>query len=186
LIGRQLTAPANVADPFGQQPAAEPAPAAAPAAKPDGAVVEKPKYLLFRFLDFNVEPTKHYRYRVKLIIANPNYKLDQSHLETPELAQGETRETEWSKPSDPVFVPVLEHYFAGEGKSVGGDQEPETTFGVAMDARPPPRLLRAYNKRAGIVVEPTVTWSPGERLDDDGHAEDNVLLADFSWNATLG
>ncbi len=192
VAGPPAAAPANVADPFGQQPAAEPAPAAAPAVKPDGAVVEKPKYLLFRFLDFNVEPTKHYRYRVKLIIANPNYKLDQSHLETPELAQGETRETEWSKPSDPVFVPVLEHYFAGEGKSVGGDQEPETTFGVKQWT---PRLAADVyyefkNKlRGALLNEPTATVAhmvPGAKgsTTTDTALKTNVLLADFSWERT--
>lgn len=185
-------APAAVADPFGQQPAAEPAPATAPAAKPDGAEVVKPKYLLFRFLDFNVEATKFYRYRVKLILANPNYKLDQSHLETPELAQGETRETEWSKPSDPTGVPVLEHYFAGEGKSVGGDQEPETTFGVKQWT---PRLAADVyyefkNKLRGALLNElsaTVTHMvPGGKgsTTTDTALKTNVLLADFSWERT--
>lgn len=190
--GPPAAAPANANDPFGQQPAAEPPPAA-PAPKPDGAVAVKPKYLLFRFLDFNVEPTKFYRYRVKLILANPNYKLDQSHLESPELAQGETRETVWSKPSDPVFVPVLEHYFAGESKSVGGDSEPETTFGVKQWT---PRLAADVyyefkNKLRGAVLNETnasVTHMiPGGKGAAAGASTDlktNVLLADFSWERT--
>ena len=192
VAGPPAAAPAAVNDPFGQKPAAEPAPAAAPAAKPDGDVVEKPKYLLFRFLDFNVEPTKYYRYRVKLILANPNYKLDQSHLESPTLAEGETRETEWSKPSDPVFVPVLERYFAGESKSVGGDSEPETTFGVKQWT---PRLAADVyyefkNKlRGALLNEPSATVThmiPGAKgsTTTDTALKTNVLLADFSWERT--
>ncbi|MBA4016945.1 MAG: hypothetical protein C0483_07150 [Pirellula sp.] len=192
-LGPPVAAPVNPGSPFDPAPTPEPAPAAAPqqGAKPE-AVVTKPKYLLFRFLDFNVEPTKFYRYRVKLIIANPNYKLDQSHLETPELAQGETRETEWSKPSDPTGVPVLESYFAGEGKSVGGDQEPETTFGVKQWT---PRLAADVyyefkNKLRGAMLnEPTATVAhmiPGAKgsTTTDTALKTNVLLADFSWERT--
>ena len=189
--GPPAAAPANNNDPFGQQPAAEAAPAAA-VPKADGAVVVKPKYLLFRFLDFNVESTKYYRYRVKLILANPNFKLDQSHLETPELAQGETRESEWSKPSDPTGVPVLEHYFAGEGKSVGGDQEPETSFGVKQWT---PRLAADVyyefkNKlRGALLNEPSadvVHMIPGAKgaANVNTSLKTNVLLADFSWERT--
>jgi len=39
-----------------------------------------PEYTLFRFFDFNVEPGKKYRYRVRLILANPFYSLEPKYL----------------------------------------------------------------------------------------------------------
>ena len=42
-------------------------------------------YKLFRFFDLNVEPGKHYQYRVRLVLANPN------HLEEPTAAKPKTK-----------------------------------------------------------------------------------------------
>lgn len=55
--------------------------------------VELPEYVLFRFFDYNVEPGKQYRYRVRVVLNNPNYKVDAHFLESPELAEDETLET---------------------------------------------------------------------------------------------
>jgi hypothetical protein len=106
-------------------PAARPAPTAQqPNNKQPVEEAPKTKYLLFRFLDFNVEPGKYYRYQVKLVLANPNYQLDAAHLEKPSLAAGETRETTWSAPSQAIGVPFLDRYFVGGVKTLGNDGEP--------------------------------------------------------------
>ena len=57
--------------------------------------------LLFRYLDFDIEPGTYYRYRVRLKIANPLYD---SQTTNPFLSAGETRATPWSRPSPSVFV----------------------------------------------------------------------------------
>lgn len=64
------------------------------------------KYQLFRFFDFTVEPGKQYVYRVQLVLFNPNYRLDPQYLERPELAEQPWLETQWSDPTDPVWVPM--------------------------------------------------------------------------------
>ncbi|GAG45896.1 unnamed protein product, partial [marine sediment metagenome] len=41
---------------------------------------QPPKYLLFRFFDFSVEPGKHYQYRARLVLNNPNYRVEPRYL----------------------------------------------------------------------------------------------------------
>ncbi|WP_437226927.1 hypothetical protein SH661x_000083 [Planctomicrobium sp. SH661] len=71
--------------------------------------------LLFRYLDFNVEPGKTYRYRVRFILANPNYGkriADAGGLN--HVVEGETRETPWSNVTRPVTVEKDVKYFLTE------------------------------------------------------------------------
>lgn len=63
-------------------------------------------YLLLRFFDFEVEAGKYYRYRVKLLVDNPNYGLPPRVLAQPDLAQPKWLEAEWSEPSAVVNVPL--------------------------------------------------------------------------------
>jgi hypothetical protein len=65
---------------------------------------EKVDCQLFRFFDFSVEPGRRYCYRVRLVLRNPNYGLEERHLEKKELAAAENVETGWSEPSGPVPV----------------------------------------------------------------------------------
>lgn len=82
-----------------------------------GMPVKKADVGLFRFLDFTVDPGKHYRYRVKLVLANPNYGLSVRYIETPELAKERWIETDWSEPTAPVSVPRDSRLLVGEVKS---------------------------------------------------------------------
>jgi hypothetical protein len=74
-------------------------------ADPAAQDLEPIAYRLFRFLDFNVEPGKCYRYRVCLVLANPNYKRHPAFLSDPKFAADAHLETEWSKPSAVVSAP---------------------------------------------------------------------------------
>lgn len=58
--------------------------------------------LLFRYFDFDVEPGECYRYRIKLIAANPSY--EETFVAAPTVAEGELRESDWSSPSPPAVV----------------------------------------------------------------------------------
>jgi len=57
--------------------------------------------LLFRYLDFDVVPGNAYRYRVRLVLRNPNYEKPPSmlHESAVALADREALTTPWSKPS---------------------------------------------------------------------------------------
>lgn len=61
--------------------------------------------LLFRFFDVDevgVEPGACYRYRVQLVVTNPNFQ--KQFVSQPSIAEGEIRETPWSAPSPPTIV----------------------------------------------------------------------------------
>ena len=62
------------------------------------------RLLLFRYLDFDVEPGEAYQYRIKLILQNPNFGKDLADVVDPSVAAGLTRETEWSEPTPAVVV----------------------------------------------------------------------------------
>jgi hypothetical protein len=85
-----------------------------------------PAYLLLRFFDFDVQPGRQYRYRVFLVLANPNEGKDVRSVQDPEMVkskfiglvkfvrgdggtvvdvQCDPRVADWSMPSSPVAVP---------------------------------------------------------------------------------
>lgn len=70
--------------------------------------------LLFRFIDFDVKPANLYRYRVRLKVLNPNFNRAIDQIESPSVARGETRWTEWSEPTESVFVPADTRFFVAD------------------------------------------------------------------------
>lgn len=83
------------------------------------------KYLLFRFFDFDVKEGKHYRYRVRLILDNPNREVDPKYLVKQESSKVRQVEADWSTPSPVASVPLDSHVLtlAAAGKpfeSAGG------------------------------------------------------------------
>ncbi len=64
------------------------------------------EYLLLRFFDFDVEAGKYYRYRIKLVVDNPNHALPPRVLAQPDLADPKWLEAGWSEPSGVVNVPL--------------------------------------------------------------------------------
>lgn len=69
------------------------------------------RLLLFRYFDFDVRPGFAYRYRVKLVLRNPNENRRVEEVVEPSVAQGATRETPWSKESNVAVVPESVNYF---------------------------------------------------------------------------
>ena len=65
-----------------------------------------PKYKLFRFFDTKVEGGKKYRYRVKLILKNPNYNVKTEYVEAESLTVNPFIEGDWSQASPTVDVPL--------------------------------------------------------------------------------
>lgn len=69
------------------------------------------KYLLFRYFDFTVTPGNSYRYRVRLVLRNPNYKRPVEELVDASVAEGELRMTPWSEPTTPSDIPEEQKVF---------------------------------------------------------------------------
>ncbi len=79
--------------------------------------------LLFRYLDFDVEPGAAYKYRVRLEVTNPNYGRRSSEAAgLAHVVEGQTRKTEWSNMTEPVRVPDDVDYFVDEIQTRGSDR----------------------------------------------------------------
>ncbi|MCA9040482.1 MAG: hypothetical protein KDA65_09060 [Planctomycetaceae bacterium] len=140
--------------------------------------------LLFRFLDFSVEPGQIYRYRVKLVFHNPNYQKELYKVASPEIAEGKFRESPWSNPTLPVaVVDDLQYYIAKDpvevqgrwGTSVQAYQWLEK-FGTLINERINLKLgdfVMDYQKRTE-VVKPSEQTVSKENADFTSH---EMLLA---------
>lgn len=63
------------------------------------------KYKMIRFFDTTVQQGKTYRYRVRVVLENPNFQIAPKYLAKKESGKAETLTTEWSEASAPIFVP---------------------------------------------------------------------------------
>lgn len=75
--------------------------------------------LLFRYLDFGVQPGRTYKYRVRLILSNPNFGMSQAAAGGEQhVVEGEIRETPWSDETAPVTVePETQYYVRSNSES---------------------------------------------------------------------
>lgn len=135
------------ATPDADQPAAAPA-AAAPA---ETTVATQPTspYLLFRFFDFTAEEGKSYRYRVRLVLNNPNYGVDAQFLERPALGEKEYAYSPPSEPSNAATVPLNGELYAGDLISPTADRE----LGVSLAVE---QLLDSGERAEYVRKEPVV------------------------------
>lgn len=94
---------------------------------------EKVPYRLFRFFDMHVQPGKHYRYRVKLMLDNPNYDLGVQYLAEESFREERWLVTEWSEPTGLISVPRDARVLLGSVKPPPGGRvtrEPKATVGI--------------------------------------------------------
>ncbi len=68
--------------------------------------VEVP-FLMLRFFDLTVQPGKRYKYRVQLLLADPNYGQPREAIDNSVLARDRkiAIEGEWSEPSSTISIP---------------------------------------------------------------------------------
>ncbi len=85
-------------------------------------------FLLYRFFDFDILPDRQYRYRVQLILKNPNYGYASAMLARPDVGDGLTRVTEWSKITKPVTVEPDSSYSLAEISPARGSSSPTADF----------------------------------------------------------
>lgn len=111
--------------------------------------------LLFRYLDFDVDPEMKYQYRVRLVLKNPNYGRSAAEAGgVPYVVEGETRQTEWSEPSTVAQTPSVSDYFVAgiiEGRR---PSEP-------IDAR---ISIYRWDPEYGTIVRGTLPLQPGQKI----------------------
>ncbi len=96
------TPPPDASGPFGD---AAPATAKTKTVTvPDDDKNKPVEYLLLRFFDFSVEPGTLYRYRVALLLDNPNHGKESQFLANSDLSKKPWITTPWSEPSNVIGV----------------------------------------------------------------------------------
>ncbi len=63
-------------------------------------------YKLYRYVDLTCEKGKRYRYRVQLVLNNPNYLFPAGYLERPESSNEKLVYSPWSEPTPVIEIPM--------------------------------------------------------------------------------
>lgn len=69
------------------------------------------RLLLFRYFDFDLNPGETYKYRVRLVVRNPNFQRPIEEVVLPAVAEGETRTTPWSNETAAVTAEEDVHFY---------------------------------------------------------------------------
>ncbi len=112
-------------------------------------------YYLFRYFDFEVEPDKTYVYRVKLILGNPNYGVDEHFVEDPSTLDKTFVESEFSAPSNPVALGAISRVLAEnvEASSRPGAEPRITLSSVYFDEEDASEsIIQGQNLKRGQVA----------------------------------
>lgn len=109
---------------------------------------------LFRFFDFTVDPQVRYRYRIALVLHNPNQNVPERHLEKPDLKADSTLITDWSQPSAVVEIPGERHWLVGPAKAGQSTVEPSVQTMVVL-----------LDKKRGIEVTYEAKTVRGQAID---------------------
>jgi len=147
-------AKADPSDPFGfNKPAPKPTVKKQAAKKKTVATRPRPEvagpveYQLVRVFDFTVEPKKQYRYKLQLMLRNPNFGVKERDLQDPAWAKDPWLTTAWSEASNTVAVP--------DGQSVlaGGIIRPEPPEAPVAGRAAPPGQPSLTEVMARVVVK---------------------------------
>ncbi|MGI9456787.1 MAG: hypothetical protein ACR2NU_09505, partial [Aeoliella sp.] len=102
----------------------------------NGELEVKVPFLMLRFFDLSVQPGKRYKYRIKLIMKDPNYQQRKSDLDAKVLAR-ERKEYirgEWSEPSPTISIPQAGIIRVAESKSTGSGFNSEPTAQMLVES----------------------------------------------------
>jgi hypothetical protein len=120
--------------------------------------------LLFRYIDFSVEPGKTYRYRARLVFKNPNFNLDADRAAgDTSVVTGETRMSDWSDPTVAVTIPKDQQSYVTDVKPASGS-----------NVYPTPQLnVFQWDPNLGSVQQAVLTLHLGQTI--SGKARTDVL-----------
>jgi len=117
--------------------------------------------VLFRYIDFDLEAGKSYRYRVSLVLRNPNYDQPIDQVVEPSVAMGQIRETPMSEASNVATVSPDYAYFVSRvspPRGINNEMADMTVF-------------QWYE--SGTMIKSNLTMEPGDFI--GGTAKTHVL-----------
>ena len=124
--------------------------------RPDMDLANAPNvpYKLFRFVDLDPElqPGHAYKYRVRMLLRNPNFGLQPQVLLKPETAAVTYRPTPWSDASPAISIPADTRLVAG-GIDRPPHHEPKAKVGVfTFDKEEAIELIKEFETEMGGLV----------------------------------
>jgi hypothetical protein len=166
----------------------------------EGVMKNAAPYRLFRFIDMSAEKGKTYRYRVQLILENPNFNLKVEDLEKPESAKSKYSFSPWSEESAVVMIPPEARILAdgvtvarGAGESQGKihlltllqDDKSNDWLEVAKEFELP---LGGYASFKDVKIENVPDMSADEvrTITVPAMNADTSMLLDFRNDEALG
>lgn len=158
---------------------------------------EPSTYKLVRFFDFDVQPGRFYRYRVQLVLQNPNSistGLPPHFLDNPDSLKVPTRSTDWSAPSAVVRVPDDAEVLADRIEMPSGDMpEPlaHAVIRILEVARGKEPIARLAMRRGAPIrgIARTLLVDVAERqmvVNESANIVTEFTLIDFHGGKTLG
>jgi hypothetical protein len=130
------------------------------------STVPQVPHKLFRYVDLTCLPGKLYRYRVMLMVVNPNARLPAAYLEDPESANRPYVKSEWSAPSSVIEIPMNGQALAVAAGATAGN-EPEAQISIQQIVQwkrevkkgaPAPPAGDPLAGGAMLNTEPTEGW----------------------------
>jgi hypothetical protein len=147
---------------------------------------------LFRCFDYTVQPGKSYRYKVQLVLLNPNYGLQRYEVKNGEMLKVSTRASAWSEPSPVLNVPAASSILAGpveRAKSPSQEAMSQSILRMwnperAIDALKFSRLWRGQvaNYSVNTPVKPPEGGKAAEEL---VHFKTDLVLIDMAGGESL-
>jgi hypothetical protein len=163
-----------------------------------GDMAPQVSFLLLRFFDFGVEPGKKYKYRVQLVLEDPNQSASPETLDTAVVSRlkaekaakhGHYRTTDgWSDPSPIVSIPLAGnvHVAAAKPASDRFNDEPAATLLVdsfgSDDKGKSTQAAKEEDFKRGYVANMT---KDGESLINEGSQIFTDLLPKFQFRTGI-
>lgn len=133
------------------------------------------RLLLFRYFDFDLNPGETYKYRVRLVVRNPNYQRPIEEVMLPAVAEGETRMTPWSNDTKPVTADQDVHYYLQTVRPPRGVNGTTAQFEVFQ-----------WYPKTGTTIHSTLKTAVGEEIGGEQSAElYDVAKEEYQEKATV-
>ncbi|WP_194242629.1 hypothetical protein [Gimesia benthica] len=133
------------------------------------------RLLLFRYFDFDLTPGATYKYRVRLVVRNPNYQRPIEEVVLPAVAEGETRMTPWSNETAAVTAEEDVHYYLESVRPPRGINGKTANFEVFQ-----------WYPKTGTTIHSVLKTAVGEEIGGEQVAElYDVAKEEFDEKATV-
>ena len=133
------------------------------------------RLLLFRYFDFDLNPGETYKYRVRLVVRNPNYQRPIEEVVLPAVAEGETRTTPWSNETAAVTAEQDVYYYLQNVRPPRGVNGTTAQFEVFQ-----------WYPKTGTTIHSVLKTAVGDEIGGEQSAElYDVAKEEYDEKATV-